>query len=238
MLVCDHAGRRIPRQLGRLGLDDQDLERHIAWDIGAGALATQLGRALDACVVKQVYSRLVIDCNRAPGRPDSIPRMSDGTAVPANAGLSSEAAAARVASIHAPYHGAIAAVLDSRKAEGRPITFISVHSFTPLMDGLSRPWHVGVLHGGDSPLSKRALSLLSGEDGLVVGDNEPYSLGETDYTVPRHAQARGLDYLELEVRQDLIEHEVGQARMAALLTRLLAPEVARPTRGSNGQARR
>ena len=221
VLVCDHSGRGIPGSLGALGLRPADLERHIAWDIGAGALAVQLSRALDACVVRQAYSRLVIDCNRWPGRDDLVPAVSDGTRIPANEGLSADDVAERLAVIHGPYHAGISAVLDDRAAERRPVSVVSVHSFTPTMNDFARPWHVGVLHAGDSPLSKRMLSLLAGEDGLEVGDNQPYSLGETDYTVPVHAQGRGLDYLELEVRQDLIEGAAGQARMADLLARLL-----------------
>ena len=221
LLVCDHAGRAIPRRLGNLGLKAADMDRHIAWDIGAGALALELGSALDACVVRQAYSRLVIDCNRWPGVHDLVPEVSDGTPIPGNAGLAAAQVRTRLDAIHAPYHDGIAGVLDRRLAEGRSVSVVSVHSFTPEMNGVARPWHVGVLHDGTSALSRRMLTLLCGEDGLVVGDNEPYSLGETDYTVPRHAQGRGLDYLELEVRQDLIEDEPGQVRMAGLLSRLL-----------------
>ena len=221
VLVCDHAGREIPALLGRLGVAEPDLERHIAWDIGAGGLAAKLGAALDACLVRQVYSRLVIDCNRWPGVDDLVPPVSDGTPVPANAGLTAQDIQDRIDAIHSPYHARIAAVLDDRASRPRPATVVAVHSFTPAMNGASRPWHLGVLHGGDSPLSHRMLSMLMAQDGLVVGDNQPYALCATDYTVPRHAQGRGLDYLELEVRQDLIADEAGQARMATLLTRLL-----------------
>ena len=222
VLVCDHAGRAIPRRLAHLGLSAADLERHIAWDIGAGGLASKLGKALDACVVRQAYSRLVIDCNRAPGREDSIPQVSDGARIPANVDLPLEAVQARIDAVHAPYHAGISAVLDARRPNDRPTTVVSVHSFTPVMNGAARPWHVGVLHGGDSPLSALVLSRLKLEDGLVVGDNQPYALCEIDYTVPLHAQGRGLDYLELEVRQDLIADESGQARMAALLAKILS----------------
>ena len=223
VLICDHAGREIPRRLGRLGLAEAEFERHIAWDIGAGALASLLGQALDACVIKQVYSRLVADCNRSPDSRELAPPESDGTPIPANVGLSAQAIEHRVAAIHTPYHHGIAAALDARQASPRPITVVSVHSFTPSMNGQDRPWHVGVLHGDDSPLSKQVLSALQAEDGLVVGDNQPYALCEIDYTVPRHAQGRGLDYLELEIRQDLIADAPGQARFASLLARLLQP---------------
>ena len=221
VLVCDHAGRAVPRRLGDLGVAAADMERHIAWDIGAGALAARLGEMLDACVVRQAYSRLVIDCNRGPGHAGLVPPISDGTVIPANADLTSEAVQARIDAIHTPYHAGISAALDERRSGGRPITIVAVHSFTPVMNGAARPWHVGVLHQGDSPLSACMLSQLRLVDGLVVGDNQPYALCETDYTVPFHAQARGLDYLELEVRQDLIADAAGQACMAALLAKIL-----------------
>ena len=221
VLVCDHAGRAIPRRLGTLGLTAPDLERHITWDIGAAGLARRLSEALDACALLQAYSRLVADCNRTPGTPDMAPAVSDGTVIPGNAGLSPEDLQDRVEAIHAPYHAGIAGALNARQASRKSVAVVSVHSFTPEMDGFSRPWQVGVLHASDSPLSHALLARLQAEEGLCVGDNQPYSLGDIDYTVPRHAQGRGLDYLELEVRQDLIAREAGQTAMAALLARLL-----------------
>jgi predicted N-formylglutamate amidohydrolase len=221
VLVCDHAGRIIPRRLGALGLGQADLERHIAWDIGAGAVAAGLARALDAPLAMQAYSRLVIDCNRAPGRNDLVPEVSDGTIVPANQGLDPGEIRERIEAIHTPYHRGISGLLDGRLTQGRRTCVVSVHSFTPSMNGQSRPWHVGVLHQGDSPLSGALLERLRAEDGLTVGDNQPYALCETDFTVPTHAQGRGLDYIELEIRQDLIAETAGQARMAELLARLI-----------------
>ncbi len=221
MLICDHAGQAIPRTLDGLGLEPGALDLHIGWDIGAGALASRLGQRLDACVMRQAYSRLVIDCNRPPDHPELVPAVSDGTAVPANRDLSPGDIQTRLAAIHAPYHAGIASLLAAREASGGPVFVVSVHSFTPALNGAARPWHVGVLHEGDSPFSRRMLSLLRSEDGLVVGDNQPYALGSSDYTVPLHAQARGRDYLELEVRQDLIAGESGQVRFADLLARLL-----------------
>ena len=162
----------------------------------------------------------MIDCNRGPGREDLVPPVSDGTVIPANQGLEAADLQARIDEIHAPYHAGIAALLD-RRATAAAAIVVSVHSFTPSMGGVDRPWHVGVLHAHDSPASARMLALLGAEDGLVVGDNQPYAMDGIDYTVPRHAQARGLDYLELEIRQDLISGESGQAKMAALLAPLI-----------------
>ena len=216
LIICDHAGRRLPRGLGSLGLDEADLDRHIAWDIGAEGLSRRLGRRLGATVVQQAYSRLAIDCNRAPGAEDSIVAMSDGTLVPGNQGLSAADREARRTAIHAPYHAAIAAELDRRP---RPV--VAIHSFTPVMRDFARPWQAGVLHLENSPLSYAVLKALQAEGDLVVGDNEPYRMDGTDYTIPHHACGRGLDYVELEVRQDLIAEEAGQEAWAQRLARLL-----------------
>ena len=221
LVVCDHAGRAVPRALGDMGVPAAGWERHIAWDIGAAALADALGDAWGAAVIKQRWSRLVIDCNRDPARADAIPVVSDGQTIPANAALSPEARAARVDEVHAPYHAAIAAELDARAAAGTPTTLVLVHSFTPRMTGVDRPWTFGVLHAHDSPVSDAALELLAREPGEVVGDNQPYAMDLIDYTAPIHAGPRGLDYLELEVRQDLISHDAGLARVAAILTRVV-----------------
>ena len=222
LLICDHAGRRIPRRLDDMGLTPVELLRHIAWDIGAAGLARKLADALGAELVQQVYSRLVADCNRDPGDPSVAPEVSDGAPIPANQGLAAEALAARIAEIHAPYHAAIGAALDRH---GQATLVVSVHSFTPVMQGFQRPWQVGVLHSHDSPASARMLKALGAVDGLVVGDNQPYAMDGIDYTIPRHAKARGLDYLELEVRQDLIEAGTGQDAMAALLAPLVGRAV-------------
>jgi predicted N-formylglutamate amidohydrolase len=221
LLVCDHNGRAVPRRLGRLGVPEAEFERHIAWDIGAGAVASELGRRLGACVVRQAYSRLVVDCNRPLHVESLIPEVSDGTPIPANQGLTPAQRLQRIAAIHAPYHDAIERLIRARLAERRPVMLISVHSFTPAMNDFARPWRFGVLHGGDSPFSARMLEALRAEEGEAVGDNQPYALGPFDCTVPQHAQARGVDYLELEIRQDLIDEADGQRAVAAKIERLL-----------------
>lgn len=231
LLVCDHAGRRVPESLRGLGLAEADLARHIGWDIGAGAVTRHLSEQLDAMAILQTYSRLVIDCNRRPGHPTSIVCVSDGTEVPANRALCAASRAARVGAIFAPYHAAIAAELDRRKALARPAILIAIHSFTPVMDGSARPWQTGVLHNRDPRLA-RAVALLLTENGFLVGDNEPYALGDdSDYTVPVHAEMRGLPYLELEIRQDLIADDKGQQDWARRLSRIL-PQAARVLSGS------
>jgi predicted N-formylglutamate amidohydrolase len=227
LLLGDHAGREIPRVLGDLGLPAQELVRHIAWDIGVAGLGEALSGLLDAAFIRQRFSRLVIDCNRDPARADAIPEASDGAQIAGNRGLSPAARHARVAEVSEPYHAAVAAELDARAARGLATTLISLHSFTPRMDGFERPWRFGVLHAENSPYSRAALARLRAEFGeALVGDNQPYRMDEVDFTIPRHAGGRGLDYLELEVRQDLIAEPAGQAEIAALIARLLPTALA------------
>lgn len=219
LLVGDHAGAAIPSALGDLGLSAADRSRHIALDIGSDALGRSLARRLDARFVRQRYSRLVIDCNRAPERSDAIPAESDRTAIAGNAALRPGERASRVAAIHAPYHAAIAAELGRDAAT----ILVALHSFTPVWQGAPRPWHVGVLHGGGADhFARRVLTLLVAELGAErVGDNVPYRLDYTDYTVPRHAIAAGRPYVELEVRQDLLATPAGISTWSRRLARVL-----------------
>jgi predicted N-formylglutamate amidohydrolase len=221
LIVCDHAGRATPRSLNRLGLAETVFETHIAWDIGVMALGEQLGRALGARVIAQAYSRLVVDCNRPPGHPQSIPVISDGVPIPGNRGLGAADVEARLAAIHRPYHGAIATQMAARSERGRPTLLVCLHSFTPIMAGVARPWEIGVLHLGHSPASRGLLDALGAEPGLVVGDNQPYEMGDDDYTAPFHALAHGRDVLEIEVRQDIAGDPAGRDHMSGLLARLL-----------------
>jgi predicted N-formylglutamate amidohydrolase len=219
LIVCDHAGVAVPARLGRLGLADAAFRTHIAVDLGVLPLAMALAARLGAAVIAQTYSRLVIDCNRAPDHPGSILAVSDGWAIPGNADIGEEAARGRQAEIFRPYHAAIAAELDRR--HGRATALICLHSFTPSLAGAARPWHVGVLHIGDSPFSTALLAALRKEPDLVVGDNQPYAMDATDFTAPHHAAGRAIAVTELEIRQDLIADEAGQATMADLLARVL-----------------
>ncbi|QDH24391.1 N-formylglutamate amidohydrolase [Neokomagataea tanensis] len=219
VLVSDHAGRAVPSALGRLGIPEAEHERHIAYDIGIQGVGRRLRPALGAALIEQCYSRLVIDCNRSPGHPTSVPPVSDGTQIPANQALSEHERRVREDAILHPYHAVITAELDARTE--RPTALIALHSFTPVMQGVRRPWHAGVLFNRDSRLSHIVAGLLRAE-GLCVGENEPYVLTDTsDYTVPLHAEARGLPYLEIEIRQDLIADEGGQIEWAERLARLL-----------------
>lgn len=226
LLLGDHAGRAIPRRLGDLGLPASAMDLHIAWDIGVAGLGERLAERLDACFVRQAYSRLVIDCNRVAGAADAVPAESDGVAIPGNVGLGAGDVAARRTEIYEPYQAAISAVLDERARMGRPTVLVSLHSFTPVMKGARRPWRLGVLHREDSDLSRRMLARLREALGEGVGDNQPYAMDGTDNTVPLHADPRGLDYLELEARQDLIAEAAGQEALAAFVAEHLAAALA------------
>jgi predicted N-formylglutamate amidohydrolase len=221
LLTCDHYGRLIPRVLGDLGLPESELTRHIAWDIGIAGVAEALSGHLDAHLVAQRYSRLVIDCNRPPTAPSSIPIASEATTVPGNEGLAREEAEARRRQIFDPYHRRIDEVIDARLAAGMPTVLVSLHSFTPVYAGIARPWHIGTLYHRDTRLPPRLLKHLRAEADLVVGDNEPYAVSdETDYTIPVHGEARGLMNSGIEIRQDLIGDANGQQQWAERLARI------------------
>lgn len=225
VITCEHAGRHIPEHLGDLGLDDRHLSRHIAWDIGVDAVGRALIEMLDAPVVFQRYSRLVIDCNRPTWAEDCIPEVSDGTRVPANAALSDEDRAARAAHIHEPFHDAVAGILDQRAARGRTTALIALHSFTPSLEAepAPRPWHLGILFNRDSTLSEHVHDVMHEEAGhLTFTYNQPYEVEDHgDYTIPVHGEQRGLPHTLFEIRNDHIAEPAGQLEWAELLTRVL-----------------
>lgn len=242
LLVCDHAGSRIPRRLHNLGLGAADRARHIAWDIGIAGVGRHLADRLDACLVMQPYSRLVIDCNRPPGTLESIVTVSDGTRIAANENLTASDAVQREREIFAPYHGAIARHLDARAKEQRPTILISLHSFTPVYGGVARPWQIGVLYNRHDALADALFALLRGQlselGDLTVGDNEPYTVDdETDYTIPVHGEARGIPHVAIEIRQDLIGEENGQQQWAGRLAELLPQAAALPSPAKRGEGR-
>lgn len=222
LFVCDHAGNRIPGRLGKLGLQDRDLVRHIAWDVGGRGLAEEFARRFDATLVQQVYSRLVIDCNRPPQTDTSIPTISEDTVVPGNRDLQRQEIASRKLEIFDPYHNTIKSIIDRRLARQQPTILLAIHSFTPVFHGESRPWHIGLLYNRDARLAKLFLKLLAEDETLCLGDNRPYSVDDyTDYTIPVHGEQRGIPHLLFELRHDLIEVESDQYRWAHRLANSL-----------------
>ena len=223
LIVADHAGNSMPRALDRLGVLETECERHIAWDIGIGAVCGVVADALDATLIQQIYSRLVIDCNRPLDSETSIPESGEYTRVPGNIGLSESRKATRVREIFRPYHDRIEAELDRRRKAGRPAALVAMHSFTPVFKGIARPWHVGVLYNRDTRFAHLLMALLKRKEGLVVGDNEPYSVTDaSDYTIPVHGERRGLHHVAIEVRNDLIADDKGRRVWGPLLAHLLS----------------
>ena len=222
VIVVDHAGARIPRSLENLGLPASELTRHIAWDIGALGLARRMSAILDAPLAAQNYSRLVIDCNRDPGVATSIPQLSEWVAIPGNLDLSEAEIAARRAEVFEPYHAHIRALLDERKAAGRRTILVAQHTMTDLYKGAKRDMHAAVLYNRDRRFAGLVLEMLRRERDLTIADNEPYFVSdETDYTIPQHGEVRSLPHVEIEVRQDLVKEEAGQAAWAERVARAL-----------------
>lgn len=223
-LICDHAGTRIPSELGSLGLSSTDVQRHIGWDIGAAAVALKLAEALDAALILQPYSRLVIDCNRPLHSYDSITSISERTVIPGNQKISAAEILQRQQEIFTPYHARIQEALDAREQRQQHTVIIALHSFTPIYLGHQRPWHIGLLYNRDARLAHLLAAALDAEAGLVIGDNEPYNVSdETDFTIPEYGEKRGIPHVEIEIRQDLIADEAGQQAWASRLARLLPP---------------
>ena len=216
VLLCEHASNFIPPEYDRLGVEEGALQRHIAWDPGAAAMARDLSRRLDASLFLTGYSRLLIDCNRPPGSETSIPTVSEDTTIPGNLDLPPQERERREAAYFRPFRDAVLAHLAGRARHGRPTVVIGVHSFTPIYLGIRRPWHAGILYAAASDLAATLLEGLRDDTALVVGDNEPYRVEEGyDHTVPVFGDGRGLPAVLLEVRQDLIAGDQGAAAWAA-----------------------
>jgi predicted N-formylglutamate amidohydrolase len=205
VIVCEHASNRLPRSLGDLGVAEPDLQRHIAWDPGAAALAQGIAERLSATTFMQRFSRLIIDCNRDPADADAFPAYSEHTEIPGNVNLSAAAKASRVAAIWQPFHAALERLLDLRRTARRATALVTIHSFTPVYRGTARPWHVGIISTTDRRLPDAMLAVLRRDRNLVVGDNQPYSAKDNvDYTIRRHGRDRALPHVMIEVRNDLL----------------------------------
>lgn len=226
LLVCDHASNAVPSAYGNLGLMRADLDRHIGWDIGAAEVTRHISAHFRATAVLSGVSRLVVDCNRPVGHPTSIPRESDGVVVPANHRLTPAAEEARIAQWFDPYHQAIRVQLARIERRHEVATLVSIHSFTPVMNGKQRPWSVGVLWNRDQRIAPAAITALR-QQGHVVGDNEPYSGREGAFTVDTHAAAHGRPHVAFEIRQDLVAEAAGAQFWGRQLSAVLAPLLAR-----------
>jgi len=223
LLICDHASPAIPASLGDLGLDQGQRRLHIAWDIGVAEVTRRLSRRLDAPAVLSGYSRLVIDCNRQLEDPSSIAQESDDIPVPGNRGLDEEARRLRAEACFWPYQRAIAGLIASARRRGRVPLLLSLHSFTPVMQGFERPWQIGILSNRDRRVAGRLLDLLRRDPDLVVGDNEPYDgrVGR-GYGIAEHGEGNGLPHALIEIRQDQIDTRHGAEAMAERLAPVLA----------------
>lgn len=229
LLVCDHAGHRLPQSLGNFGLSDADCRRHIAWDPGAAALTRALAARLGVGAVLSVYSRLVVDLNRRPGDPSSMPELADGTAIAGNCNLSLAERRLRIDELFQPYHQAIDLAMAELWWRNGPPLLLSVHSFTPcLCGGTPRPWQVGLLWAHDARLADVLRAGLQAGGDCCVADNQPYPGLSTRYTSERHAGAAGLAHLTLEMRQDQLADEAGVQRWAERLAAILEPALHDP----------
>jgi len=229
LLVADHANREIPKVLEQLGLDAESLDRHIAWDIGSADLARGLADLLDAPLILGGYSRLLIDLNRQPDDATAIPHISDGTVIPGNAIVDEQQKSLRIASFFQPYHEAISSRLDQFQAAGITPAFLSIHTCTPMLNGMERPWHIGVMWDKDPRIAVPMLQQLNLMEGLCIGDNQPYSGRHPhDFTIDFHAEGRGIPYAGIEVRQDLVSDTAGGLKWAGILAKSLAQPLAEP----------
>jgi predicted N-formylglutamate amidohydrolase len=222
VITVDHASRRIPKRLGNLGLPASELARHVAWDIGALEVAQRRAAGLDAPLLAPQYSRRVIDCNREPGVESSIPTMAESVAVAGNINLADEEIAARQREIFEPYHARLRSLLDERLAVRHLTMLVALHTMTDVFKGVHRQMHASVLYDRDRRLAGPVLKILRQDKEVIVADNEPYSVVPgAHYTIPRHAAARDLPYVSLEIRQDLVADEVGQELWAQRISRAL-----------------
>jgi predicted N-formylglutamate amidohydrolase len=222
VLLCEHASNHIPAEYARLGLDAHHLERHIAWDLGAAELTRRLSARLDAPSFLGTYSRLLLDLNRPLGSPGSIPTRSEDTDIPGNADVGNVEAERRAQRMFIPFHDRVAGYLDARARNCLPTRIVTIHSFTPVFLGVSRPWHAGVLFDRASNFGEAILSGLREDGSLNVAANVPYIISrDADYAVPVHGDDRGLDAVLIEIRQNLVCDSEGIERWTDRLARAL-----------------
>ncbi|XHC13569.1 N-formylglutamate amidohydrolase [Labrenzia sp. ac12] len=223
VFVCDHASNFFPPPYDTsLGITDADKIAHIAWDPGALGVARGLAKSLDAPLVHTTVSRLIIDCNREESRADLIPCLSETTKIAGNQDLLADEKAFRLNLAHRPFHEAIDKVINERLDRGLPTAVVSIHSFTPVYKGQSRPWEIGLIYDKDRRLADPVLEGLKAKGGLTVGDNEPYAPSDgVYYTIRRHGEDRKLPCLMIEIRNDEVKTSAEEAQWSDLLAPLL-----------------
>ncbi len=229
LILCDHASNRVPSAVngGSLGISEADMNRHIAYDIGARATALLVAKALGAPMLASRFSRLVIDPNRGEDDPTILMKIYDHTIIEGNRHADAAEKQRRIEAYHRPYHAAIEAALAKVTARGETPVLISIHSYTPQLNGRpKRPWHVGVLWDKDPRIPVPLMEKLRQTPGIVVGDNEPYSGELRGDTMYFHATRHGHPHVLIEVRQDLIDTPEGQAKWAGILAKPLAEIIA------------
>jgi predicted N-formylglutamate amidohydrolase len=223
VVIADHASNAMPPEFQSLGMPTTELARHIAYDIGVETMARTLAEVLRAPAVLSRFSRLLVDPNRGDDDPTQVMRLSDGAVVPGNARIDASGVEERVRRFSGPYHDAVARVLDAMTAAGPLPVVVSLHSFTPVMKGMARPWHVGVLWDSDPRLPVPLLDILKADATIVTGDNEPYDGALVGDTMSRHCISRGIAHVLIEVRQDLIADDASAARWGQRLARDIRP---------------
>lgn len=228
VLLCEHASRFIPLRFGGLGLPESELTRHIAWDIGAASVATQLSQYLDAPLFLAGYSRLLIDLNRPVTSPTSIPMVSELTVIPGNQNLTESERSERIADYFTPFHSRVTEFLDFRQLLRKPTFVVGIHSFTPVYKGIERPWEAGILFRKSTCFGRALVEALGGAKALIA-ENEPYQIDDDgDYAVPVHGEARGLESVLVELRQDLIADDLGASSWARKLAAALSHQAIPP----------
>ncbi|UDL87894.1 N-formylglutamate amidohydrolase [Mesorhizobium sp. PAMC28654] len=218
VLLADHARRDLPEDYGSLGLPDAEFERHIAYDIGVETVTRELAALLGVPAMLSNFSRLLIDPNRGEDDPTLIRQLYDGTVVPGNYPLAEDERERRLDRFYRPYHDAVGAMIASvAQASGQAPFIFSVHSFTPAMQGIKRPWHVGILWDLDDRVARPLIDMLAADKNLVVGDNEPYDGALRGDTMFKHAIVNGFAHALIEIRQDLIADGKGALAWAQRL---------------------
>lgn len=222
VFVCEHASNRLPARLGNLGLDEDALMSHIAWDPGALAVARIMAKNLNSVLVHQRFSRLVYDCNRPPEARDAMPTVSEIYSIPGNENLSQADRDLRTNALYIPFRKQVADVLAERRSRGQPSILVTIHSFTPVYKGKHRAIEIGLLHDDDNRLADRMLQVAMNSGLYVVQRNEPYGPKDgVTHTLKEHGLANALLNVMIEVRNDLIQEETSQGVMADFLTGLL-----------------